>query len=190
MKTCWIVLIALFAAVRADAFPYRTSGRAVAYVLPAIAGGVTIYKRDWKGLAQLTVVTGLTYATAYSLKQIVRSCRPYAKPCTPGGSGWDSFPSTTSAIGSASSSFMWRRYGWEWGVPMFVASAYPSYALQKSHQNKIWDGVASTAIAFTLNRLLTPRYQKPDEEKQDRRGFYSGFEGDGDGLFANVGYRW
>lgn len=189
MKRHWILLAASLLVTQADAFPYKASGQAVAYAMPVIAGGVTIYKKDWNGLAQLTIVTGLTYLSAYSLKQIVRSCRPYAKPCTPGGSGWDSFPSTTSAIGSASSSFMWRRYGWQWGVPMFVASAYPSYALQKSRQNKLWDGVGSTAIAFGLNFILTPRYQSRDEEKRDRRGFYRDFEG-GDGLFASVGYRW
>ncbi len=164
---------------------WKTSGTVAAYAMPVIAGSVAIYKRDWKGLAQLTVVTGLTYAAAYGLKQIVKSCRPYAKPCTPGGSGWDSFPSTTTALASAPSSFMWQRYGWEWGLPMFIISKYPSYALQKAKQNKIWDGLATTALAWGMNEIFTTKYHKPYE-----RGVYTNFDSDGRGLFATVGYRW
>lgn len=157
--------------------------------MPVIAGGIAVYKKDWKGLAQLTVVTGLTYATAYGLKQLVRECRPYARPCAPGDSHWDSFPSTTSAIAAAPSSFVWRRYGWEWGLPLFIVSKYPSYALDKAKHNRIWDGLASTGIAWGLNAIFTPRYQDP--EKQQKRGFYSEFDSMNDGgLFASVGFRW
>lgn len=167
-------------------FPYETSGKAVAYAMPAVALGVAAYHKDWKGVAQLTVATGLTYGLAYGLKQLVKSCRPYAKPCAPGGPGWDSFPSTTSAISSAASSFTWRRYGWEWGLPLFVISKYPSYALQKSRQNKIWDGLASTGIAWGVNAIFTTRYKSPYE-----RGFYSNFDSDGEGgFYGKVGYRW
>jgi hypothetical protein len=167
----------------ARAFSYETSGKAVAYAMPVVAAGIVAYHRDWKGLAQLTVVTGLTYAAAYSLKQIVKSCRPFAKPCVHGGPDWDSFPSTTSAIASAPSAFVWRRYGWEWGVPLFVVSKYPSYALQKSRQNKLWDGLASTGIAWGINAIFTTHYQK--------RGFYANVDSDDEGrLLGTVGYRW
>jgi hypothetical protein len=174
--------------VPAGAFPYESSGKAVAYAMPAFAAGVAIYKHDWDGLLQLSVTTTLTYATAYGLKQLVRSCRPYAKPCTAGGSGWDSFPSTTSAIASAPSSFLWRRYGWEWGLPAFILSKYPSFALQRAHKNKIWDGLASTAISWGFNALIVSRYQRPLPQYADR-GFYSGLDGDTQGVYAQVGYR-
>lgn len=180
--------VACLAAPSASAFDYETSGKAVAYAMPATAAAVAIYKKDWDGLVKLTVVTGLTYGTAYGLKQLVKSCRPYMKPCTHGGPGWDSFPSTTSAIASASSSFLWRRYGWEWGVPAFVISKYPSYALQKSRKNKLWDGVATMAISWSYNFLLVDKYRKPWNAYAER-GFYSGLDGNGDGLTATVGYR-
>jgi hypothetical protein len=190
MRKAWFLLLGLAFVLPAEAFPYKDSGQAVAYAMPVIAAGVTIYKKDWIGLAELTVVTGLTYGAAYGLKQIVKSCRPYAKPCSPGGSGWDSFPSTTSAIASAPSSFLWHRYGWEWGLPMFVISKYPSYALQKSKRNKLWDGLASTGIAWGLNTILTPRYRRSDLDRRDRRGYFADFEGEGDGMFVSAGYRW
>lgn len=163
--------------------------------MPVVAAGIVAYHKDWKGFAQLTFVTALTYGTAYGLKHLVRECRPYARPCAPGASEWDSFPSTTSAIASAPSSFVWRRYGWGWGLPMFIVSKYPSYALDKSKQNRIWDGLASTGIAWGLNYIFTPHFrekdsEEEDSEKKDRRGFYTNFDGDGGGVFASVGYRW
>lgn len=179
--------------VPAQAFPYEDSGKAVALAMPAIAATVAISKKDYKGLAQLTVVTGLTYGTAYALKQIVKSCRPYAKIPSGGcaGGAWDSFPSTTSALASAPSSFMWRRYGWEWGVPMFVISKYPSWSMQKAHKNKLWDGLATTAISFGWNQIFTTRYRKPWEVEQER-GWSSDFSGaeDGHGGLASVSYRY
>lgn len=178
----------LFFAARTEAFPYEDSGRAVAYAMPAIAVGVALSKKDYKGVAQLAVVTGLTYGTAYALKQIVKSCRPYAKPCTHGGSGWDSFPSTTSALASAPSSFMWGRYGWEWGLPMFVISKYPSWSMQKAKKNKLFDGLATTAISFGFNQIFTTRYHKSWDRRYER-GFFSEFDGEEDGGVATVGYR-
>jgi membrane-associated phospholipid phosphatase len=172
----------------ADAFDYGTSGKAVAYAMPVFAGGVAIYKKDWKGLVELSVTTALTYGTAYGIKQIVKSCRPYRKPCVHGGTGWDSFPSTTAAIASAPSSFLWNRYGWEWGLPAFVISKYPSYALQKSRKNKLVDGLASTAISWGYNTLLVDRYHKHWDQYAER-GFYSDLDGDTEGVYARAGYR-
>lgn len=184
-----VLLAAYLISAPSQANTYADTGKAVAYAMPVAAAGIAVYHKDWKGLAQLTFVTGLTYGAAYGLKQVVRSRRPYQSHFDH-STGWDSFPSTTAAIASAPSSFVWRRYGWEWGLPMFVVSKYPSYALQKSHQNKIWDGLGSTALAWGLNAVFTPRYKKPGLYDYQERGFYSDFEGQGDGMFATVGFRW
>ena len=172
----------------ASGFDYETSAKAVSYAMPVFAGGVAVYHKDWDGLLKLSVTTALTYGTAYGLKHLVRSCRPYEKPCVHGGSGWDSFPSTTTAIASAPSSFLWTRYGWEWGLPAFVISKYPSWALQKAHRNKLWDGLATTAISWGWNTLLVDRYHKPWTQVASR-GFYSDLDGDSGGVYAQVGYR-
>jgi len=190
MKKAIAAVGVLILAARAEAFPYQESGKAVALAMPAIAVGVALHKRDYKGIAQLAVVTGLTYGTAYALKQIVKSCRPYAKIPTGGcaNGAWDSFPSTTSAIASAPSSYMWGRYGWEWGLPMFVVSKYPSWAMQKSKKNKLFDGLATTAISFGYNQIFTTRYHRPGERRMER-GWFTDMDGDEEGLNATVGYR-
>jgi hypothetical protein len=183
--------LALFA-VRAEAsFPYEETGQAVAYAMPAVAVSVALHKHDYKGIAQLAVVTGMTYGTAYALKQIVKSCRPYAKIPAGGcaGGAWDSFPSTTSALASAPSSFMWNRYGWEWGLPMFVISKYPSWSMQKAKKNKLWDGLTTTAISFGYNQIFTTRYRRPGDNTVER-GWFSQFTSEDDAPFATIGYRY
>lgn len=175
--------LALFLTSPAQAAPWAASGEAVAYAMPAIAVGIATWKHDWTGVAQLTVVTGLTVGTAYGLKQIVRECRPFEKPCSPNGPGWDSFPSTTSALASAPSSFVWQRYGWEWGLPLFIISKYTSYSLDRAKKNRIWDGLASTVLAFGYNEIFTTRYH-------ERRSFYTSLDAGPDGVYASVHYRW
>jgi len=161
----------------------ETAGKVVAIAMPLIATGITVYKDDWTGTAQLFVTTALTVGTAYGLKQIVHECRPFAKPCTPHGGNWNSFPSDTSALASASSGFLWARYGWEYGLPAFAASTFVGYSRVESKRHHWWDTAASTGIAILYNSLLTTRYHP------HQYGFYSNLDGDSNGLFAQVGYR-
>ena len=154
LSACLLVFALSFTSAAGDTLPTTTSpttpsatplfppgkataGKAIAYAMPLVAGGIALWKDDWTGMAQLAVVTTLTVGTAYGIKHLVRECRPFEKPCTHGGPGWDSFPSTTSALASAPSSFIWNRYGWEWGLPLFIISKYTSYSLDKARQNHL-----------------------------------------------------
>jgi hypothetical protein len=150
--------------------------------MPAFAAGLAIWKDDKTGLAQLVVVTALTVGTAYGLKQIVRERRPYQNPLDH-STGWDSFPSTTSALASAPSSFVWNRYGWEWGLPVFIISKYTSYDLDHARKNRIWDGLASTALAIGYNQLITTRYRS-------HYGIETSVDGGPGGVYGNITYRW
>src|SRR5450432_3014305 len=46
-------------------------GDGVAIALPIVAGGISAYKDDWNGAAQLVFSTGATVATAYLLNHVV-----------------------------------------------------------------------------------------------------------------------
>lgn len=72
----------------------ETLGTGVAIALPLTAAGVTLYKDDAMGFAQLIVETILTVGTTYGLKNIVHEERP-------NGSDDQSFPSGTSALASS-----------------------------------------------------------------------------------------
>lgn len=131
----------------------ETAGTVVSIALPVVAGGITLYKHDRKGLLQLTAETVLTVGTAYALKNIVRERRP-------DGSDWHSFPSETTALSASGSSYLWGRYGWEYGLPAFAASQFVSYSRVQADKHHWYDTLASSAIAAGYGFVVTSRFQE------------------------------
>ena len=128
-------------------------GKGVSIALPLIAGGITLYKGDRKGSLQLITETFLTVGTAYALKSFVRERRP-------DGSDFHSFPSETTALASSGSSFLWRRYGWEYGLPAFAASQFVSYSRVQADKHHWYDTLASSAIAIGYGYAITTPFKK------------------------------
>lgn len=131
----------------------ETAGTGVAIALPLIAGGISLYKDDRTGLAELTVDTLATVGTAYALKNIVRERRP-------DGSDYQSFPSDTTALAASGSSFLWGRYGWEYGLPAAVLTQFVSYSRVQAKQHHWYDTVASSAIAAGYGYVLTTPFKR------------------------------
>ncbi len=94
----------------------ETLGTGIAIALPVTAAGIAWFKHDRIGLAELAAEGILTVGTAYALTNIVREERP-------DGSNYQSFPSETTAVAASGSSFLWGRYGWEYGLPAEAAIA-------------------------------------------------------------------
>lgn len=137
----------------ADKKAFETAGTAVAIALPTIAAGITVYKHDRKGLWQLAEETVLTVGTAYALKNIVRERRP-------DGSDWQSFPSDTTALSASGSSYLWGRYGWQYGLPAFAASQFVSWSRVQADKHHWYDTLASSAIAVGYGFVVTSRFQE------------------------------
>jgi membrane-associated phospholipid phosphatase len=131
----------------------ETLGTGVAIALPLTAAGITLYKGDVMGSAQLTVETLLTVGTAYALKNIVREERP-------NGTDDRSFPSGTSALASSGSSFLWGRYGWEYGLPAFALSQFVSYSRVQAREHHWYDTLASSAMAAGYGYVLATPFKK------------------------------
>lgn len=161
----------------------ETAGTATAVALPLVAGGITLWKDDWEGTAQLAVSGILTVGTAYGLKQIVRECRPFAAPCAHNSSDWNSFPSATSAAAFAPAQFLWQRYGWEYGLPAYAAAAFVGYSRVDAKEHHWWDVVTSAAISLGYNEIFTTRYRPPD-------GFSSDLSASPNGVYAALHYSW
>ena len=153
----------------------ETAGSAVAVALPLFAGGVALYKGDWTGAAMLTADTVASVGTAYALKSIVRERRP-------DGSDYRSFPSDTSALASSGSSFLWGRYGWEWGLPAFAASQFVSYSRVQAKKHHWYDTIAGSAISISYAAIFTQRYHR-------NRNIYSDLDVSPDGAELRVGFR-
>jgi membrane-associated phospholipid phosphatase len=118
----------------------ETIGTGVAIALPLVAGGIAYFKKDNVGIAQLLVESALTVGTAYALKSFVREQRP-------NGSDYKSFPSETTALAASGSSFLWHRYGWEYGLPAFAMTEFVSYSRVQARQHHWYDTLASSGIA-------------------------------------------
>jgi membrane-associated phospholipid phosphatase len=131
----------------------ESAGTAVAIALPLTAVGISLLKHDNMGLAQLTVETALTVGTAYALKEIVREQRP-------DGSDFHSFPSGQTALSASASSYLWGRYGWQYGLPAFFATQFVSYSRVQARQHHWYDTLASSAIAAGYGYVLTTPFKR------------------------------
>ncbi len=131
----------------------ETLGTGVAIALPLVAGGISYFKHDRMGLAQLTVETVFTVGTAYALKNIVRERRP-------DGSDFQSFPSDTTALAASGSSYLWGRYGWQYGLPAFMATQFVSYSRIQAKKHHWYDTLASSAIAAGYGYALTTPFKR------------------------------
>jgi membrane-associated phospholipid phosphatase len=154
----------------------RTAGTAVAIAMPLVAGGITWEKDDTKGAAQLIVETALTVGTAYALKNIVHEERP-------NGLGGGSFPSDTTALSASGSSFLWGRYGRQYGLPAFLATQFVSYSRVQAREHRWYDTLASSGIAAGYAYILTTRYQK-------KYNVESSLSATPDSAYLTLAYRW
>ena len=151
------------------------SGKAVAIALPLAAGGITLlHDWDWTGTAQLALDTGLTVGTALVLKQVVKEQRPDK-------SNWQSFPSETAAVAFAPAAFLWDRYGWEYGVPAYLAAGYAGYSVVNAKEHHWWDVAASAGIAWTYSRIFTTEWH--------HKRFYGSVYADTHGAYFNFDYK-
>lgn len=131
----------------------ETLGTGIAIALPLVAGGIALYNNDRKGVAQLLVETALTVGTAYALKNTVREKRP-------DGSDYRSFPSDTTALAASGSSFLWGRYGWEYGLPATALTQFVSYSRIQARQHRWYDTLTSSAIAAGYSYVLTTPFKR------------------------------
>src|SRR5258708_14737911 len=181
-------VLAVFAAGGAQAFtPNKTPltstekhieqlGTGIAIALPLVAGGIAYYKNDRVGIAQLVVESAFTLGTVYALKNIVREQRP-------DGSDFHSFPSETTALAASGSSFLWRRYGWEYGLPAFAMTQFVSYSRIQAHQHRWYDTLTSSGIAAGYAYMLGTPFKR-------RHNIDTSVEPAPDGAMIRLSYQW
>jgi membrane-associated phospholipid phosphatase len=153
-----------------------SAGKAVAIALPIVAGGVALlHHRDWQGVSELGVDTALTVGTVLALKQFVREQRP-------DHSDFRSFPSLTTAVAFAPASFLWKRYGWQYGAPAYLAAGYVGFSVVDAKEHHWWDAMASAGIAWSYTQLVTTRWHN--------RQFDSQFYATTDSAYVKFTYTW
>jgi membrane-associated phospholipid phosphatase len=168
-----ICLIAGTGAAMADGI--ETAGTDIAILLPVVAGGIAVYKDDWVGVGQLGVDTLFTVGTAEVLKRVVHEQRPDK-------SDFQSFPSDTVALSASGSSFLWARYGWQYGLPALVVNEFVSYSRVEAKKHHWYDTLASTGIASGYAFIFDTRYREPQH-------FYSSLSATPDSAYIHLTYN-
>lgn len=172
---CALVLAATPALAGSPHDSIEKAGVDVAIALPVVAGGITLYKNDWQGLLQFAAVTGATVGTAFLLKHVVHEERP-------DGANDQSFPSDTAALAFAPASYMWDRYGWQYGAPAYAAAAFVGYSRVESKNHHWWDVATSAGMAWGFSRIITSRYH-------DYSNLQAGLYATPEAAFVSVDYK-
>ncbi|WP_434802137.1 phosphatase PAP2 family protein [Gabonibacter chumensis] len=126
----------------------RTTGDALFFVAPVTAFTMTLLKKDYGGTKQLVLsgatAVGLTYILKYSIGKE-----------RPDKSDDHSFPSAHSSISFTGASFLQRRYGWKFGIPAYLLSAYVAWSRVYGKKHDWWDVLAGTAIGVGSTYIFT-----------------------------------
>ena len=139
----------------------RNTGNILLVALPVSAVGVSLaHDGDWKGIGQFALAAGLTVGAAYALRSAVRIERPDR-------SDFNSFSPPDVALADSSASYLWQRYGWQYGVPAYAARFLVSYALTDAKKNHWYDTLASSALSFGFNYALVTRYHENRRYRMD-----------------------
>ena len=101
----------------------------------------------------------------------------------PDGSDFHSFPSETTAVAASGSSFLWGRYGWEYGLPAEAATAFVSFSRVEARQHRWYDTLASSAIAAGYGMVLTTPFKR-------KYNLDTSLSATPDGGFVRMSYKW
>jgi membrane-associated phospholipid phosphatase len=124
-------------------------------VVPLAGLAVAYFKDDTEGqkqwLRNICVNQGLTWALWPIFNQTSLGERPNGDPR-------NSFPSGHVSLVMSGATFLDRRYGWRWGVPAYVASAYVAYVRVDENKHHWRDVIASAVLSYGVAMLfVTPK---------------------------------
>jgi len=125
----------------------ETAGNIIQLVLPAGAAGLTIINHDQEGFIELAESGLLTLGITYGLKYSIDATRP--------NGGQNSFPSGHSSTSFVSAEFIRERYGWNYGIPAYLAASFVGYSRVESKEHYTRDVIAGALIGIGSSWLFT-----------------------------------
>ena len=120
-------------------------------LLPVTALGVTVAKKDWVGTKELTYTTLVSLGSTYVIKYTVSRARPDENEAT-------SFPSGHTASAFIGPSFVHRRYGWKYSVPLYLLAGFVGFS--RVYADRHWSGdvMAGATISMVSALIFTTPY--------------------------------
>ncbi len=130
------------------------TGSILQILVPAFALGYSAYIKDDDGCKQLLKASGSTFITTEVLKVTVAEERPNQPEDTTGRT----FPSGHTSFAFSGSAYLQRRYGYELGIPAYLAASYVGYSRVYSKKHNWADVITGAAIGIGFNYLFTTPY--------------------------------
>ncbi len=147
-----ICIFLLSQAAMANKKTLEHMGDAGLILMPIAVLGSTVWHRDETGFFQYAASFGLGTATTLALKYTVRRERPNEHDK-------ESFPSAHAEISFVSATFMQRRYGWNYGIPAYLAASFVGYTRIATKWHWTTDVLAGAAIGIGSGLLFTRPYK-------------------------------
>jgi hypothetical protein len=124
----------------------------LAISLPVLATGLIISKGDRAGAGEWLTATIMSVGTVYALNTVIHEERPDLRSD-------HSFPAITTALAASSSTYLWARYGWRYGLPAFAVSSLVSLSLTQAKKAHWYDTLTSSFIATGYGAVITRRFK-------------------------------
>ncbi|RMG14675.1 MAG: phosphatase PAP2 family protein [Deltaproteobacteria bacterium] len=107
--------------------------------------------RQWKHLEIFAVSQAVTSGLTDLLKVATWRERP-------DGGNHLSFPSGHTSSAFAWATFVWRRYGWQWGLPAYVFAAFVGFS--RIHDDRHWlsDVLAGALLGVSVTYVVDELY--------------------------------
>ena len=128
------------------------AGDILQVVIPAAAYVTTVAMDDDEGRGQLAKSLIVNVSVTYGLKLSIDKDRPE-------GNGDFSFPSAHSSSSFQGATFLYKRYGWKFGVPAYIAAAFVAYSRKEADKHDAVDVLSGASIGFLSSYLFTTPYK-------------------------------
>lgn len=123
------------------------------FVTPVAGFAGSLITGDYRGTKQIVLAGATNLAVCYALKYAVKKERP-------DHSDHHSFPSNHTSVSFQGAAFIQRRYGWKWGAPAYLLSAYIGWGRTYCKQHDWWDVLGGAAIGAASSYLFTRPFAK------------------------------
>ena len=135
----------------------QTAGDVLLFAVPAAAFTTTLILKDKKGSWQFTKAFLTNAAVTYGLKVALNKPRPH-------NNGDNAFPSGHTSVTFQGASFIHRRYGFKYSIPLYLAAGFTAFSRLDAQKHDGWDILAGAVVGIGSTYLFTTPYQQEHME--------------------------
>ena len=147
------------------------------FVTPVAGFAATLALKDYEGTKQIVLSGATNLAATYILKYSIKKDRP-------DHSDNHSFPSSHTSIAFQGASFIQIRYGWKYGIPAYLVSAYVGWGRTYAKRHDWWDVLAGAAIGTASSYIFTTPFARKHNLSFSPVVFGNGYTG----IYASMNF--